>query len=158
MPALEFSASTGKLVITMITTGRRSSIDVFIGVVLVLAWVWTAKFDKTNSGRMTCLLLASARRARVPSDSVCQHCSIMLLHRERGMAALGKSVISTLGFRAPFSSPPDLLHHRWCPTSYKLMERLNGLAIVYVVSLHLPSFTTCVHLVAVPRHDASGYG
>ena len=36
----------------MVTTTVKIFIDVFIGVwSLVLAWVWTAKFDKTNSGR-----------------------------------------------------------------------------------------------------------
>lgn len=38
--------------VTMVTTTVKIFIDVFIGVwSLVLAWVWTAKFDKTNSGR-----------------------------------------------------------------------------------------------------------
>lgn len=38
--------------ITMVTTTVKIFIDVFIGVwSLILAWIWCAKFDKTNGGR-----------------------------------------------------------------------------------------------------------
>ena len=64
-------------------------IDVFIGVwSLVLAWVWTAKFDKTNSGRTMNFGDVLARFPRFVLGYLLTFVIMLYAHlRERGMAA-----------------------------------------------------------------------
>lgn len=123
--------------VTMVTTTVKIFIDVFIGVwSLVLAWVWTAKFDKTNGERTMHFGDVLARFPRFVLGYLLTFLIMLLICVHAEWQAQGKSVISALGplrtifFTLTFFTIGMVSNFR------KLMEEgIGKLAVVYVVCL-----------------------
>ena len=124
--------------VTMVTTTVKIFIDVFIGVwSLVLAWVWTAKFDKTNSGRTMNFGDVLARFPRFVLGYIITFAILLIICLQSPeLQKTGASVSGTLNafhvifFLLPFF-PIGMVS-----TFRKLMEEgIGRLAIVYVVCL-----------------------
>lgn len=123
--------------ITMVTTTVKIFIDVFIGVwSLVLAWVWTAKFDKTNSGRTMNFSDVLARFPRFVLGYLMTFVIMLVICVNVEWQPLGKSVISTLGPLRTIFFTLTFFTIGMVSNFHKLMEEgIGRLAIVYVVCL-----------------------
>ena len=124
--------------VTMVTTTVKIFIDVFIGVwSLVLAWVWTAKFDKTNSGRTMNFGDVLARFPRFVLGYIITFAILLIICLQSPeLQKTGASVSGTLNafrvifFLLTFFTIGMVSNFR------KLMEEgIGRLAIVYVVCL-----------------------
>ena len=124
--------------IIMVTTTVKIFIDVFIGVwSLVLAWVWTAKFDKTNSGRTMNFGDVLARFPRFVLGYIITFAILLIICLQSPeLQKTGASVSGTLNafrvifFLLTFFTIGMVSNFR------KLMEEgIGRLAIVYVVCL-----------------------
>lgn len=125
--------------ILMVTTTVKIFIDIFIGVwSLVLAWIWTTKFEKTKEGERT--MGWSDVWARFPRFVIGYLVTFLILLlicvQSPELQKLGKGVSSTInGFRTiffllTFFSIGMVSNFR------KLMEEgIGKLAVVYVVCL-----------------------
>ena len=123
--------------VTMVTTTVKIFIDVFIGVwSLVLAWVWTAKFDKTNSGRTMNFGDVLARFPRFVLGYLLTFVIMLFICVNVEWQPLGKSVISTLGPLRTIFFTLTFFTIGMVSNFHKLMEEgIGRLAIVYVVCL-----------------------
>lgn len=123
--------------IIMVTTTVKIFIDVFIGVwSLVLAWVWTAKFDKTNSGRTMNFGDVLARFPRFVLGYLLTFVIMLFICVNVEWQPLGKSVISTLGPLRTIFFTLTFFTIGMVSNFHKLMEEgIGRLAIVYVVCL-----------------------
>ena len=123
--------------VTMLTTTVKIFIDVFIGVwSLVLAWVWTAKFDKTNSGRTMNFGDVLARFPRFVLGYLLTIGIMLVICVNVEWQPLGKSVISTLGPLRTIFFTLTFFTIGMVSNFHKLMEEgIGRLAIVYVVCL-----------------------
>ena len=123
--------------VTMVTTTVKIFIDVFIGVwALVLAWVWTAKFDKTNSGRTMNFGDVLARFPRFVLGYLLTFVIMLFICVNVEWQPLGKSVISTLGPLRTIFFTLTFFTIGMVSNFHKLMEEgIGRLAIVYVVCL-----------------------
>ena len=123
--------------VTMVTTTVKIFIDVFIGVwSLVLAWVWTAKFDKTNSGRTMNFGDVLARFPRFVLGYLLTFVIMLFICVNVEWQPLGKSVISTLGPLRTIFFTLTFFTIGMVSNFHKLMEEGIGRpAIVYVVCL-----------------------
>ena len=121
--------------VTMVTTTVKIFIDVFIGVwSLVLAWVWTAKFDKTNSGRTMNFGDVLARFPRFVLGYLLTFVIMLFICVNVEWQPLGKSVISTLGPLRTIFFTLTFFTIGMVSNFHKLMEEgIGRLAIVYVV-------------------------
>ena len=124
--------------ITMVTTTVKIFIDIFIGVwAFVLAWVWAAKFDKTRGERTMTFGDVWARFPRFVLGYVGTFAIMLIIClQSKELAAMGKSVISTLGplrtifFTLTFFTIGMVSNFR------KLMEEgIGKLAVVYIICL-----------------------
>ena len=123
--------------VTMVTTTVKIFIDVFIGVwSLVLAWVWTAKFDKTNSGRTMNFGDVLARFPRFVLGYLLTFVIMLFICVNVEWQPLGKSVISTLGPLRTIFFTLTFFTIGMVSNFHKLMEEgIGRLAIMYVVCL-----------------------
>ena len=123
--------------VTMVTTTVKIFIDVFIGVwSLVLAWVWTAKFDKTNRGRTMNFGDVLARFPRFVLGYLLTFVIMLFICVNVEWQPLGKSVISTLGPLRTIFFTLTFFTIGMVSNFHKLMEEgIGRLAIVYVVCL-----------------------
>lgn len=84
--------------ITMVTTTVKLFIDIFIGVwSFVLAWVWCAKFDKTNGERTMHFSDVLERFPRFVLGYAVIFVIMLLICLQAEWKPLGKDVISSLG-------------------------------------------------------------